>query len=312
MHTYGVNRRIAGHEPGEEKMKERIGFIGVGLMGNPLARNLISAGYSVIAHDIDPEKVEAIVNAGGKRVASPADMPFEVDVIILSLVSAEAVNDVIRNSLRLFETRREGLVVLDASTIDSQASVELASELRANGIEMLDSTVSGSPAMCAARENIFMVGGRKEVFQRCEPIFAAMSKEYVYVGENGKAIETKLVVNLVLSMHYMALAEGLTLARKAGLDEGQTLDVLMKSAAYSKAMDMKGERMVKRQFLPAIGKQDLYMKDMQLILALGARLNCPLPLISLNAQAVASELSKGRAEWDNSSIISFYSELANV
>jgi 3-hydroxyisobutyrate dehydrogenase-like beta-hydroxyacid dehydrogenase len=293
-------------------VKETIGFIGVGLMGNPLARHLISAGYSVIAHDIDPAKVEAIVEAGGRRVDSPAEIPSQVDVIILSLVSAEVVNDVVRNSLRLFETGRRGLIVLDASTIDSQASVQLATELRQKGIEMLDTTVSGSPVMCAARENLIMVGGPRDVFRRCEPILAAMCREYVYVGDNGKALETKLVVNLVLSMHYMALAEGLTLARKAGLDPEQTLQVLTKSAAYSKAMDMKGERMVKQAFLPAIGKQDLYLKDMQLILALGTRLNCPLPLISLNAQAVASEISKGRAEWDNSGIMAFYSELANV
>ena len=225
-------------------MKETIGFIGVGLMGNPLARPLISAGYSVIAHDIDPAKVEVIVKAGGRRVSSPDEIPSQADVIILSLVSTEVVDDVVRNSLRLFETGRNGLIVLDASTIDSQASVQLAAELERKGIEMLDTTVSGSPAMCAARENLIMVGGPEEVFRRCEPILGAMSREYVYVGENGKALETKLVVTLVLSMHYMALAEGLTLAKKAGLDPEQTLQVLRKSAAYSKAMDMKGERMV--------------------------------------------------------------------
>jgi 2-hydroxy-3-oxopropionate reductase len=293
-------------------VKETIGFIGVGLMGNPLARHLIAAGYPLIAHDIDPGKVDAIVAAGGRRVGSPDEIASQVDVIILSLVSAEVVEDVVKNALRLFETGRSGLIVLDASTIDSQASVQLAAELRRKGIEMLDTTVSGSPAMCEARENLIMVGGPEDVFRRCEPIIAAMSREYVYVGENGKALETKLVVNLVLSMHYMALAEGLTLAKKAGLDPEQTLQVLRKSAAYSKAMDMKGERMVREAYLPAIGKQDLHLKDMRLILALGARLNCPLPLISLNAQAVASEISKGRAQWDNSGIMAFYGELANL
>jgi 3-hydroxyisobutyrate dehydrogenase-like beta-hydroxyacid dehydrogenase len=139
-----------------------------------------------------------------------------------------------------------------------------------------------------------------------------MSKEHAYIGGNGKAIETKLVVNLVLSMHYMALAEGLTLAKKAGLDQLQTLEVLRKSAAYSKAMDMKGERMISKNFQPAIGRQDLYLKDMQLALDLGSRLHCPLPLISLNAQAVASEIAKGRAHWDNAGIAAFYSELANI
>lgn len=293
-------------------MKQRIGFVGVGLMGTPLARHLITAGYPVIVHDVDPAKIEAVVQSGAARVKSPDEIPPQVDVIIMSLPTAEIVNDVVRNSLRLFETGRKGLIVLDASTIDAKASVDLATELRQHGIEMLDSTVSGSPLMCAAKENIFMVAGRREIFEQCAPIIAAMSKEHVYVGENGRAIMTKLVVNLVLSMNYMALAEGLTLAQKAGLDPMQTLDVLKKSAAYSKAMDMKGERMVNRQYVPALGRQDLHLKDIRLILALGERLNCPLPLISLNAQAVASEMAKGRAEWDNSAIMAFYSELANT
>jgi len=293
-------------------MKERIAFVGVGLMGNPLARHLISAGYSVIADDLDSSKVDAVVAAGGRRASTPEDIAADVDVIILSLPSAQAVNDVVRNRLRLFETGRKGQIVMDASTIDPQVSVELAAALEARGIDMLDTTVSGSPTMCAAKESLIMVGGAQSVFERCEPILRSMSKEHVYVGGHGKALETKLVVNLVLSMHYMALAEGLTLAGKAGLDLEQTLAVLRKSAAYSKAMDMKGERMVKREFLPAIGKQDLYLKDMQLVLGLGARLNCPLPLISLNFQAVASEIAKGRAEWDNSGIFAFYSELANL
>lgn len=293
-------------------MKQRIGFIGVGLMGGPLARHLLAAGYSVTAYDIDPAKVNAIVKAGGKKAGSLDQMTSQVDVIIMSLPSTQAVNEVVKDSLKLFETGRKGLIVLDASTIDSEASVALSAQLRQKGIEMLDSTISGSPAMCAAKDTLFMVGGKKEIFEQCEPLFAAMSREWVYVGENGKGLETKLVINLVLSMNLMALAEGLTLAKKAGLDQQQTLAVLKKSAAYSKTMDMKGDRMVKKDFVPPLGRQSLHLKDIRLILALGARLNCPLPLIALNAQAVASEISKGRAEWDNSDIISFYSELANV
>jgi len=292
-------------------MKKRIAFIGVGLMGGPLARHLLAAGHPVTVHDIDPAKVDAIVQAGGKKAGALDKVPAEVDVIIMSLPSAEAVNEVVKE-LKLLDTGRNGLIVVDASTIDVEASVGLAAQLRRKGIEMLDSTISGSPLMCAAKDTLFMVGGKREIFEQCEPLFAAMSREWIYVGENGKGLETKLVVNLVLSMNLMALAEGLTLAKKAGLDQLQTLEVLKKSAAYSKTMDMKGERMVKKNFVPPIGRQILHLKDIRLILALGARLNCPLPLITLNAQAVASEISKGRAEWDNSDIISFYSELANI
>ncbi len=292
-------------------MKQRIGFIGVGLMGSAMARNLLAAGFSVTAHDIDSAKVEAIVKAGGKKVSSPDQIPPQVDVIIMSLPNSPHVTQAVKD-MKLFETGRKGLIVLDASTIDLEVSAELVAQLRQKGIEMLDSTVSGTPEMCAARENIFMVGGKKEIFEQCENIFAAISKEWIYMGDNGSGLVIKLVVNLVLALNRMALAEGLTLAKKAGLDQLQALEVLKKSAAYSKAMDQKGYRMVNKQFVPPIGRLANTIKSLRLALAMGAKLNCPLPLLSLNVQALTSEIAKGRSEWDSSDIISFYSELANV
>lgn len=292
--------------------KERIGFIGVGLMGHSMAQHLLSAGYPVTVHDMDPARVEAMVKEGAKKAASPDEIGPRVDVIMLSLPGSSIVNEVVRDSLRLLETGRKGLIVIDATTADPGMSEELAAQLRRKGIEMLDATVSGTSEMCAVKDVIFMVGGRKEIFHRCEPIFAAMGKEAIYMGDNGAGAVTKLVVNLVLGLNRMALAEGLTLARKAGLDQLQALEVLKKSAAFSKIMDQKGYRMVNRQFLPAAGKLAFYYKDVKLMLALGARLDCPLPLISLHAQALASEVSKGRSEWDSADIISFYNELANL
>ncbi len=138
-----------------------------------------------------------------------------------------------------------------------------------------------------------------------------MGRESVYMGGNGTGASIKIVVNLVLSLNRMALAEGLTLAKKAGLDQLQTLEVLKKSAAFSKAMDQKGYRMIKKRFQPPAGYLSTHYKDVRLMLALGARLDCPLPLISLNAQALASEMCKGRGDWDSSAIIKFYEALAN-
>ena len=293
-------------------MKQRIGYIGLGLMGGSLARHLLSAGFPLTVHDLDPAKVDAIVKAGGKTVSSPDQIAAQVDVIIMSLPDSQVVGKVVNDSLGLFETRRKGLILLDTSTADPAISAELAARLRQKGIEMLDSTISGTSTMCAAKESIFMVGGKKEIFEQCEPLFAAMSKDWIYMGDNGTGAAIKLVVNLVLALTRMALAEGLTLAKKTGLDQLQTLEVLKKSAAYSKSMDQKGYRMVNRQFVPPEGPLAMHYKDVQLMLALGAKLGCPLPLLSLNAQALASEMSKGRGDWDTSDIISFYDELANI
>jgi 3-hydroxyisobutyrate dehydrogenase-like beta-hydroxyacid dehydrogenase len=293
-------------------MTYRIGFVGVGLMGSSLAKHLLSAGFPVVVHDIDPVKVEAIVKQGGKKAGSPDQIAPQVDVIMLSLPSSPIVNEVVTNSLKLFQTGRKGLIVIDATTADPALSTELAAQLRQKGIEMLDATISGTSDMCAVKDTIFMVGGKEEIFKQCEPLFAAMSREWIFMGENGKGAVIKLVVNLVLSLNRMALAEGLTLAKKAGLDQLQTLEVLKKSAAFSKIMDQKGYRMVKKQFLPPAGHLAIHYKDVRLMLALGAKLDCPLPLLSLDAQALASEICKGRGEWDSSDIISFYNELANL
>jgi 3-hydroxyisobutyrate dehydrogenase-like beta-hydroxyacid dehydrogenase len=290
---------------------KRIGFIGLGLMGGAMAKNLLAAGYEVVGYDVDPAKAQAIVDAGG-RTAPPDRIAHDVDAIMLSLPSSRIVDDVVRSGIRIGERRREGLVIVDASTADPELSSALARDLRAQGIEMLDATVSGTSEMCAVKDIIFMVGGSESAFGRCRPFLSSISREVIHMGANGAGAIMKLVVNLVLGLNRMALAEGLTLARKAALDPLQTLEVLKQSAAASKIMDQKGYRMVRKQFLPAAGKTAFYYKDVRLMLALGERLDCPLPLISLHAQALASEIAKGRAEWDSANIISFYDELANL
>jgi 3-hydroxyisobutyrate dehydrogenase-like beta-hydroxyacid dehydrogenase len=252
------------------------------------------------------------VKLGAKNVSPPDQIASEVDVIMLSLPNSHIVNDVLTNSLKLFETGRKGLIVVDASTPDPDMSIAMAARLRERGIEMMDGTISGTSEMFARKDAIFMVGGSESAYGECEPIFAAASRGAFHTGPNGSGANTKLVVNLVLSLNRMALAEGLTLAAKAGLDQGRTLEVLKQSAAYSSAMDQKGERMVKKNFTKPASTLATSYKDSRLILALGARLDCPLPMMSLYVQALASEVSKGKTSLDPATIISFYSELANL
>ena len=289
---------------------KRIGFVGLGLMGNGMTKNLLAAGYPVIGYDIEETKVEAFVKKGGQKVDSPDKIPTLVDVIILSLPNSHVVNEVVRGSLRLFETGRKGLILVDTTTADPILSEELATQLREKGIEMLDATLSGTSKMCAERDLTVMVGGNEDTFKECEPIFSALGKRAFYMGKNGTGTLTKLVVNLVLGLHRMVLAEGLTLAKKAGMDLYQTLEVLKDSAAYSKAMDQKGVKMIERDFLPPESKLAFHLKDVRLMLDLGHRVNAPLILSSLHAQALRSEIAKGRGEWDISDIVSFYEDLS--
>ena len=163
--------------------------------------------------------------------------------------------------------------------------------------------------MCAEKDITFMVGGDKTVFGQCDAIFTAMGVQAFHVGPNGSGALMKLIVNLVLGLNRMVLAEGLSLGKSAGIDSEQMLNVLKNSAAYSRAVDMKGHKMTRADFLPPEGKLAFHLKDVRLILDLSRRLNFPLPLSCLHAQALTSLVAKGRGEWDNAAIMTFYDDL---
>jgi 2-hydroxy-3-oxopropionate reductase len=261
-------------------MNKSIGFVGLGLMGSRMIANLISAGFAVIGYDIDPDRVSAFVEAGGKPVDDPVSMAAQADVIMLSLPNSDVVDAVVSQSLKLFEVSCKDLILIDTTTADPILSEQLALRLRKKGIEMLDATISGTPKMCAERDITLMVGGDEENFKKCESIFSALSKTTYYLGKNGSGALMKLIVNLVLGLNRMVLAEGLALGEKAGMEPQQLLGVLKQSAAYSKAMDMKGGKMIAADFLPAEGKLAFHLKDVHLMLDLGRRLNFPLLLSS--------------------------------
>jgi len=292
--------------------KKKIGFIGLGLMGKGMVRNLLSGGFPVSGYDLDPAQIAAIVEMGAAGCSDPAELLEKVDVIMLSLPNSHVANDVVSNGLKLFEKGKKGLVLIDTTTADPLMSAELAVRLREKGVEMLDATISGTSRMCADKDITFMVGGSQDVYTDCEPVFAALGRRSYYLGKNGSGALMKLIVNLVLGLNRMVLAEGLSLGKKAGMDGPVLLEVLKNSAAYSRAMDMKGAKMIQQDFLPPEGKLAFHLKDVRLILELAGRLNFPLPLSSLHAQALTSQVARDRGEWDNSAIIAFYNDLAAI
>lgn len=288
---------------------KKIGVIGLGLMGRWLVRHLLTAGYTVHAYDIDQNKMIELGEYGAIPVESLEYLADLVDVIILSLPNSEIVRQVVDKDLNLLNKPKKDLIVLDSSTSDPELSIKLALELQQRDMFFLDASISGTSEMCAAKDIIFMVGGQEKIYEQCAPIFSALARESFYMGPSGTGAAIKLVVNLVLSINRMGLAEGLTLAKKAGIDQLKALEVLKQSAAFSKAMDQKGYRMVYRDFYPPIGHLTTHYKDVQLMVSYAGKLHCPVPLISLNAQALASELSKGAGDRDSSAVICFYDGL---
>jgi len=290
-------------------MKQTIGFIGLGLMGGWLVKHLLKDGYTVHVYDVDPQKIQDLTVLGAIEVVAVDKLPQTVDVIILSLPNSAIVSQVIQQNLHLYDHPVPGLIVLDTSTADPSISTDLAQNMSDRGMYFMDATVSGTSEMCAAKDTIFMVGGDEATYNQCEPIFTGMGRESVYMGKSGTGAAIKLVVNLVLAINRMGMAEGLTLAKKAGIDQLLALEVLKKSAAFSKAMDQKGYRMVNRQFYPPIGHMTTHYKDVQLMVSYASKLQCPVPVISFTAQALASEMSKRPGDRDSSAVICFYDDL---
>lgn len=289
--------------------KKRIGFVGLGLMGTVMAKNLMADGFPLIGYDIDPSRVETIVREGGEGIDQAEKLPSRVDVIVTSLPDAQVMEGVIRHSLKLFEVMRTDLILIDTTTGDPSISERLARELEAKGIGMLDATLGGGSGMCSRREAPVMVGGREEIFRRCEDVLRAIGRDVFYVGESGRGALMKLVHNLVIGLNRMVLAEALVLAKRAGLDLPLVLEILRKSGAYSRVMDTKGARMLSKDFFPPESKLAFHLKDVRLILELAQRLQVPLVLSGLHAQALVSAVAKGRGDWDNSAILSFYEDM---
>ena len=288
---------------------KKIGFIGLGLMGGWMVKHLLASGHTVLGYDRNEEQMKALLPSGLTPVKNISDLPNLIDVIIFSLPTSQIVSQVIHEDLRLIERPMKDLVMIDTSTADPRLSKELAEKIASQGMYFLDAAVSGTSEMCKAKDTLFMVGGSEAMYNKWSGLFADMGRESVFMGESGAGSAIKLVVNLVLAINRMGMAEGLTLAKQAGIDQAKALEVLKKSAAYSKSMDQKGSRMVERNFYPPIGHLSTHYKDVQLMVSYAGSLYCPVPVISLAAQALASEMSKGAHDRDSSAMICFYDGL---
>ena len=288
-----------------------IAYIGMGLLGSALAGNLIRAGYTVRGFDISPERMREHEARGGVAARSPADAARGAAVVMTCLMTADLVRDVLLGSEGAVDAALPGLVVIDNSTIHPDASAALAACLTARGIPMLDAPVAGSSGQARRREAPVMVGGDPDLFARCRPILDALSERVRHVGPSGSGARAKLVVNLVLGLNRLALAEGLLFGLRQGLDGNALLAILKESSAYSRAMDIKGERMIEGKF-EAEGKLVQHLKDVELMLEVGHAAGAPLLATALHRQLLLAGVAGGRGDHDNSAIIAVLRSLIAV
>lgn len=268
-------------------------------MGTALAERLHAAGFPVIAWDCDPARVSALSTLGVEPAANAAMVGERCGRVILSLPDSDVVAAVLAE---IEGSWRSGSIVLDTSTGEPGRAVHFNATLAQGGVAYLDATISGNSEQLRRGEALCMVGGDPEAFARCQDLWAALGNQTLHVGASGDGARLKLVTNLVLGLNRAALAEGLVLAESMGLDPQRTLDVLRTSAAYSRVMETKGEKMIGGDFTP-VARLSQHLKDVRLMLRAAAEAGLPLPLSETHRQLLEQAEAQGWGDLDNSAII---------
>ena len=292
-------------------MPQVIGFIGLGIMGRPMARNLLKAGHSLVVHSRSRGPVDELVKAGAKAAGSPKDVAAQCDVLITMLPNSPEVEQVALGPNGIVEGARRGLVFIDMSTISPIVSQKVGKALEAKGVAMLDAPVSGGEKGAVDGALSIMVGGDKAVFERVLAIFQAMGKTITLLGPLGFGGFTKLANQIIVAVNLTALAEALTLGKKAGLDRDLLLTALAGGLAGSRCLEQKKPNYLANTYNPGF-KIDLHYKDLGLIMESARALGVPLPTTAVVQELFNAMRVKGRGGLDHSSIITLLEDLAGA
>jgi len=293
-------------------MADRIGFIGLGIMGRPMARNLRKAGYPLIVHSRSRGPVEELVGAGATDGGSPKAVASQSDVVITMLPDSPQVRQVLLDANGVIEGVRRGQVVVDMSTISPLVTQEVATALAARGVSTLDAPVSGGQKGAIEATLSIMVGGPRAVFDRVMSIFQAMGKNIVHIGdEPGAGQVAKACNQIIVANTIMAVAEALTLARKAGVNVAKVREALLGGFAQSRILDLHGQRILDRNFEPGF-RVRLHQKDLGIALAAGKAYGVPLFATALVHEAMGALAAQGHQDLDHSALARFVESLAGL
>jgi 2-hydroxy-3-oxopropionate reductase len=292
-------------------MAQVIGFIGLGIMGRPMARNLLKAGYSLVVHSRSRGPVDEIVKAGATAAGSSREVAAQCDVLITMLPNSPDVEQVALGPGGIIEGARRGLIFADMSTISPIVSQKIGKALEPRGVAMLDAPVSGGEKGAIDGALSIMVGGDKAVFDRVLPIFQAMGKTITLLGPLGFGGFTKLANQIIVAVNLTALAEALTLGKKAGLDRELLLTALAGGLAGSRCLDQKKPNYVSNTYNPGF-KIDLHYKDLGLIMESARALGVPLPATAIVQELFNALRVKGRGGLDHSGVITLLEDLAGA
>jgi 2-hydroxy-3-oxopropionate reductase len=290
---------------------EKIGFIGLGIMGKPMAKNLLSAGYRLVVHSRSPGPVTELESLGAEVASSPKEVAQKSNIIITMLPDSGDVEDVILGKNGVLEGVLPGSVLIDMSSIAPATSRKIHIELKKKGADMLDAPVSGGESGAKSAALSIMVGGPVAALRRCEKILATMGKSVVHVGDIGAGNFVKLANQMIVAINIEAISEALILATKAGVDPELLYRAIRGGLAGSNVLDAKFPAILERNFKPGF-RARLHHKDLSNALQAAKELNVPLPVTAIVQQMLTALMAAGRGDDDHSAICSVLERLAGA
>ena len=289
----------------------KIGFIGLGIMGKPMAVNLMKAGYEIVAYDIVEENVSYIVGKGAQSAPSAKSVAEQCRTIITMLPNSPHVKTAVLGKDGVLDGAEAGSILLDMSSIAPLASKEIYAECEKKGVEMIDAPVSGGEPKAVDGTLSIMVGGKKEIFDRVYDILKAMGSSAVYCGEIGAGNTTKLANQVIVALNIAAVSEAFALSTKAGVDPRKVFDAIRGGLAGSTVMDAKVPMILANNYNPGF-KIDLHIKDLNNALDTGHKIGVPLLLTSSVMEILQKLHAEGCGQEDHSAIAKFYEKIADV
>jgi len=286
---------------------EKVGFVGLGIMGAAMAGNLLEAEHELVVHNRTRIKAEQLISYGARVADSPREVAEVSDIIITMLPGPPEVDEVVAGEGGLLEGAREGSLIVDMSTSSPLLARELARMARERGVGMLDSPVSGGDVGARDRTLSIMVGGEEDDFERARPLFEIMGETVVHVGGTGAGQVVKACNQIVVALVIEAVAEALVLGSKTGVAPDRVVEVLSGGLASNKVLDVKREKFLSHDFAPG-GKVEYHRKDLAIALAAGREYEVTLPVTALVEQMFGVLEAKGRGDWDHSALLTLIEE----
>ena len=290
-------------------MAERVGFIGLGIMGKPMAKNLIDAGYELTVHNRSREPVDELAENGATAASSPKEVAEYSDVIVTMLPVSPQVREVVAGDGGVLEGISEGALLVDMSTISPVVTEELAEAVKEKGASMVDAPVSGGDVGAIEGTLSIMVGGAEEDFERAKPLFDVMGKTVTHVGPSGTGQVVKAANQIVVALTIEAVSEALVLGSGGGVSPEKILDVLSGGLAGNKVMEVKREKFLSHDFEPGF-RSELHHKDLGIALTAGREYGVVLPVTAIVDQMLLAMKKKGWGGEDHSALLRFIEDLS--